>query len=97
MKHCFDDMRLTIRPTRTFLHVGGVCLGVFAIMRRDDFLQAQVHEVECEVFVETGPRGVIAIAIDDLVFEVRLVMTQLIFYIPQLGVELIVLYFPGCM
>lgn len=88
-------MRLTIRPTRTFLHVGGVCFVVFAVMRRDDFLQSQVFEVERKVFVETGPCGVITVAIDDLVFEVRLVMMQLIFYITQLGVELIVLYFPG--
>ncbi len=59
-------------------------------MRRDDFLQSQVFEVERKVFVETGPRGVITVAIYDLIDKVCLIVLHLVFYVEQSCVELVV-------
>ena len=67
-----------------------VCVLVF-VASCDELFQPKLPEIQREIQKEIADAGIIAVAQDDLVFEVFLVVPKLSFDVGQYCVELIVL------
>ena len=68
----------------------GEQIHVLALVTRcDELLEPELFEVEGEIVEELGLPRIVAVQVDDLAFEVPLVLLELFLYVGQLRVELV--------
>ena len=66
-----------------------------AVAGSDELSQPQLLEVVGEVVKEVADTGIVAVAVDDLALELRLVVPQLTLDVSKLRVELVLLRLAG--